>query len=88
MPTKSVRGVQTGDMVRGEVPTGQEGRTSVGRVAVRGSGSFRVGNGDGINAKCCKLLHRADGYCYARQPAPARPKNGVSNVGDSDDGQK
>jgi RRXRR protein len=35
------------------------------------SGSFRVANADGINAKSCKRRHRADGYCYARQPALA-----------------
>jgi hypothetical protein len=68
MPTTSVRGFQTGDMVRAELPTGKKAGTHVGRVAVRGSGSLRVGNADAINAKYCKLLHRAVGYCYARQP--------------------
>jgi hypothetical protein len=67
--TKSVRGFQTNDMVRAEVPTGKTARNHVGRVAVRGSGSLRVSNADRINPKYCKLLHRADGYCYARQPA-------------------
>jgi hypothetical protein len=72
---KSVRGCQTGDMVRAEVPTGNKAEAHVGRVAVHGSGSFRVGNADGINAKYCRLLHRADGYCCARQPAlPPRPE--------------
>jgi 5-methylcytosine-specific restriction endonuclease McrA len=75
MRTKSVRGFQTGDIVRAEVPTGKKAGTHVGRVAVRGSGSFRVGNSDGISAKYCKLLHRADGYCYAWHPAlPPRPE--------------
>jgi hypothetical protein len=69
--TKSVRGFQTGDVVRAEVPTGKEAGNHAGRVPVRGSGSVRVGNADGINATYCKLLHRADGYCYARQPALA-----------------
>jgi hypothetical protein len=69
------RGFQSSDMVRAEVPTGKTAGTHVGRVAVRGSGSLRVGDADGINAKYCKLLHRADGYCYARQPALApRPE--------------
>jgi hypothetical protein len=63
MRTKSVRGFPTRDMVRAEVPTGKKAGNHVGR-GVRGSGSFRVGNADGINAKYCKLLHRADGYCY------------------------
>jgi hypothetical protein len=74
MRTGSVRGFQTGDMARAEVPTGKKAGNHVGRVAVRGSGSLRMGNADPINAKYCKLLHRADGYCYARQPAlPPRP---------------
>jgi hypothetical protein len=69
------RGFQTGDMVPAEVPTGKTAGTHVGRVAVRGSGSLRVGNADPINAKSCKLLHRADGDCDARQPALApRPE--------------
>jgi hypothetical protein len=55
-------------MVRAEMPTGKEAGTQVGRVAVRPSGSLRVGNADPINAKYCKLLHRADGYGYAGKP--------------------
>ena len=69
MRTKVVRGFQTGDMVRAEVPTGKKSGIRVGRVAVRASGSFNVqtstGVVQGINAKHCKLLHRADGYGYA-----------------------
>jgi 5-methylcytosine-specific restriction endonuclease McrA len=68
---KRVRGFQTGDMVRAEVPKGARKGVHVGRVAVRVTGSFRVGNADGINAKYCKLLHRADGYSYARASSPA-----------------
>jgi hypothetical protein len=75
MCTKSVRGFQTGDMVRAEVPTGNKAGTRAGRVAVRRSGSFRVGHANGINARYCKLLHCADGYCYAQQSAlPPRPE--------------
>jgi hypothetical protein len=70
MRTKSVRGFQTGDLVRAEVPTGKKARNHVGRVAVRGSGSLSVANADGFNEKHCKLPHRADGSCYARPPAP------------------
>jgi hypothetical protein len=49
----------------------ERGRAKGGnhRVAVRGSGSFSVGNADGINTKYRKLLYRADRCCYARQPA-------------------
>jgi hypothetical protein len=75
MRTKSVRGFQTGDMVRTEVPTGNKTGTHVGRAAVRGSGCFKVRHADGINARYCKLLHCADGYCYARPPPlPPRPE--------------
>jgi 5-methylcytosine-specific restriction endonuclease McrA len=72
---RSVRGLQTGDMVRAGVQIGKKAGTHIGRVAVRRSGSFRVGNAEGINARYCKLLHRADGDRYARQPAlPPRPE--------------
>jgi hypothetical protein len=50
-------------MVRAEVPNGKKAWS--GAFAIRASGSFRVGNGDGINHKDCKLLHRADGYGFA-----------------------
>jgi 5-methylcytosine-specific restriction endonuclease McrA len=75
MRTKAVRGFQTGDIVRAEVPNGKKAGVHVGRVAVRASGSFRVGNADGINATYCKILHRADGYGYGWRPAlPPRPE--------------
>jgi hypothetical protein len=70
MRTTSVRGFQTGDMVRAEVPIGKKAGNHVGRVAVCGGGSFSVGHAGGINARYRKPLHRADGYCCARQPAP------------------
>jgi hypothetical protein len=65
--------LRTGDMVRAEVPPGEKAAIHVGRVAVRASGSFRVGDADGINAKFCKPLHRADGHGYARRPALPPP---------------
>lgn len=68
-PTTSVRGVKTGDMVRAEGPKGNEAAIRIGWVAVPASGSFRVGNAAASNAKHCKLLHRPDGYGYARRPA-------------------
>ena len=50
-------------------------RHRIGRVAVRASGSFTMGNADGINAKCCKILHRADRFGYGWRPAlSARPE--------------
>jgi hypothetical protein len=73
MRPKSVRGFKTGDMVRAEVPNGKQAGIHVGRVAVRASGSFTVGTADGINAKYCKLLDRADGCGYAWRPALPPP---------------
>jgi hypothetical protein len=78
MRVKSVRGFQTGDTVRAEIAKGKHAGIHVGRVAVRATGSFRVGNVDGINAKHCKLIHRADGYGYGLRPAapPPPPEGG------------
>lgn len=65
MRQKRVRGFQTGDMVRAVVPSHlKTGGIHRGRVAVRVTGSFRVGKVDGINAKYCQVLQRADGYAY------------------------
>jgi hypothetical protein len=52
------------------VPNGKQAGIHVGRVAVRASGSLRVGNADGLNAKYRKPLDRADGYGYSWRPAP------------------
>jgi 5-methylcytosine-specific restriction endonuclease McrA len=74
MRNKSVRGFQTGDMVRACVPSGKNAGTHVGRVAVRATGSFNVqtptGVVQGINAKHCTIIHRADGYSYQRAALP------------------
>jgi hypothetical protein len=73
--TKAVRGFQRGDMVRAEVPNGKKAGVHVGRVAVRASGSFVVGNADGTNATYCKILYRADRDGYGWRPAlPPRPE--------------
>jgi len=66
---KRVHGFQTGDLVRAIVPTGKKAGTHVGRVAVRSSGSFRIGKTDGINWKHCSLVQRADGYEYNERSA-------------------
>jgi 5-methylcytosine-specific restriction endonuclease McrA len=66
---KSVQGFQTGDLVRADVPAGKHAGTRVGRVAVRASGSFRVGDSDGINWRYCTLMQRADGYDYMQTGA-------------------
>ena len=66
---KRIRGFQTGDMVRATVATGKKAGTHTGRVAVRATGSFNIqtpaGVVQGINAKHCTIISRADGYSFA-----------------------
>ena len=61
---KRVQGFQTGDMVKAIVPKGKKAGVHVGRVAVRTSGTFRVGQIDGISWRYCQLVQRTDGYQY------------------------
>jgi hypothetical protein len=65
---KRVLGFRTGDMVRAVVPRGKKAGVHVGRVAVRATGSFNIqtvqGVVQGIAARYCELLWRADGYRY------------------------
>jgi len=63
---KQVRGFQTGDLARAIVPNGKKAGTHSGRIAVRASGSFRVGTIDGISWKYCRIIHRMDGYDYGQ----------------------
>lgn len=57
-------GYQTGDLVKAIVPKGKKSGTHIGRVAVRATGSFRVGKVDGVSWKYCQLIQAADGYEY------------------------
>lgn len=67
---KRIRGFSTGDLVRATIPAPRKAAgVHVGRVAVRASGSFRVGKSDGINAKYVVLLQRQDGYAYGHARA-------------------
>jgi hypothetical protein len=65
----TVHGFQTGDIVRAVVLSGKKTGIYTGRVAVRASGSFNIatasGAVQGISYRYCRLLHRAEGYCYA-----------------------
>jgi 5-methylcytosine-specific restriction endonuclease McrA len=64
---KFVKGFQTGDIVKAIVTTGKKIGTYIGRVAVRRTGSFNISASklvQGISYKCCKILHRKDGYDY------------------------
>ena len=63
--TKQIHGFATGDLVTANVPAGKNTGHHVGRVAVRSTGSFRVGTRDGINHKHCHLIQRQDGYDHA-----------------------
>ena len=68
MRQKSVRGFQTGDIVRADLVQGKKAGTHIGRVAVRASGSFNVqtptGVVQGINVRHCTLVQRSDGCGY------------------------
>ncbi len=74
MRQKQIKGFQTGDLVRAEVPSGKQAGVHVGRVAVRASGRFNIqtpqGVVQGVHARHCRLLQRADGYGYFFQPKP------------------
>ena len=65
---KSVKGFQTGDLVKAVVTTGTKQGTYIGRVLVRASGSFdirtRTGRVQGISYRFCMPVHRCDGYTY------------------------
>ena len=69
MREKSVKGFQTGDMVRATVTAGKKTGTYVGRVAVRASGNFNIQLGkevvQGISYRYCAMVQRADGYGYS-----------------------
>jgi 5-methylcytosine-specific restriction endonuclease McrA len=65
---KFVKGFQTGDIVEAIVTTGKKIGKYIGRVAVRATGSFNISASklvQGISYKCCKIIHRKDGYDYA-----------------------
>ena len=66
--SKSVKGFQTGDIVKAIVPTGSKQGEYFGRVAVRSSGYFDIeANGNivqGIGYKYCRIVQRNDGYSY------------------------
>lgn len=73
---RRVKGFRTGDLVKAIVPTGKNVGTHIGRVAVRASGSFRIGKVDGVAARYCQRLHHADGYDYLTKGAVVPPSDG------------
>jgi 5-methylcytosine-specific restriction endonuclease McrA len=75
-------GFQTGDMVEAIVLSGKKRGRYVGRVAVRATGSFNIttatGTVQGLHARFCRLLQRADGYRYATQPSVRRFESSIT----------
>lgn len=69
---RRMQGFKTGDVVKAIVPGGKRAGTHIGSVAVRATGNFRIGKVDGIAHRHCRLLHRADGYEYAKGDGAAR----------------
>ena len=67
--SKSIKGFQTGDMVKAIVPKGLKQGEYLGKVAVRSSGKFDIQTKtktiEGINHKYCHLIQRGDGYLYS-----------------------
>ena len=66
--SKSVKGFQTGDMVKAIVPSGSKAGEYLGRVIIKSSGRFKIAYNnyivDGIGYKYCRLIQRGDGYSY------------------------
>ena len=66
--SKTVKGFQTGDMVKAVVPTGLKAGEYLGKVVVRSSGYFDIQTKaqvvQGIGYKYCHIVQRSDGYSY------------------------
>ena len=67
--SKSVRGFQTGDMVKAIVPSGLKQGVYLGKVAVRSTGQFDIQTKtktiEGIWHKHFHIIQRGDGYLYS-----------------------
>ena len=66
--SKSVKGFQTGDIVKAIVPKGLKVGEYLGKVAVRSKGSFNIQTRtqviQGVGYKYCHIIQRCDGYLY------------------------
>lgn len=66
--SKSVKGFQTGDIVKAVVTKGLKKGEYLGRVAVKSSGYFDIKTKNGlaqsIGYKYCRLIQKNDGYSY------------------------
>lgn len=67
--SKSVKGFQTGDIVKAIVPKGLKQGEYLGRVIIHSSGRFDIKMNkeitQGIGYKYCRLIQRGDGYSYS-----------------------
>ena len=67
--SKTVKGFQSGDMVKAIVPKGLKKGIYLGRVAIRHKGSFNIRTKSGlvkdISYKYCHIIQRGDGYLYS-----------------------
>lgn len=74
---KSVKGFQTGDMVRAVVRMGKKQGVYVGRVAIRTRGVFTIRTPHGVitdlHHRFCSILHHSDGYSYTQRKEAALP---------------
>jgi 5-methylcytosine-specific restriction endonuclease McrA len=61
--SKRVRGFQTGDIVRAEIPAGKYAGVHVGRVVVRATGKFQIGPVV-THVRHVRMVQRVDGYQY------------------------
>jgi hypothetical protein len=74
---KVQHGFQTGDLVVADIPKGKYQGRWRGRLAVRKTGYFDIKDGtgkricQGISARYCRLLQRANGWQYEREQLPA-----------------
>jgi hypothetical protein len=78
--TSIVAVMWTGDLAGTVVPPpSSKARTCIGRLAVRTAGDCNIttcaGAVQGIHTRCCRPLHRADGYTY-QKGKPALPPHG------------
>ena len=66
--SKSVKGFQTGDIVKAVIPKGSKQGEYFGRVIIRSRGNFKIDCGDrlieNVSYKYCHLIQRCDGYAY------------------------
>ena len=80
--SKSVKGFQTGDIVKAVVPSGLKRGEYFGRVIIKSSGYFKINTEDAliesIGYKYCRIVQRNDGYSYNYKERDLAINNRVS----------